>query len=207
MAVTSGGAVRIAICDPLPLFRVGVMTAAAQDGITVDEPADVLGWAVQQPEPIVLISLTSPVQWDLLTRLHRESPNATVIGLHDDVTENLSLRAIMAGAVSVLPRDATPQVLCNVCMAVRQGIATLPIASLLELVRSGRRWAAEDVVLEERESAWLRRLAGGLTVAQIAEAAGYSERMMFRLLRDLYAKLGVSGRTEALLCAREHGWV
>jgi DNA-binding CsgD family transcriptional regulator len=45
------------------------------------------------------------------------------------------------------------------------------------------------------------------TVRQLADRAGYSERMMFRLLRDLYDRLRVKGRTEALMLARERGWL
>ena len=48
---------------------------------------------------------------------------------------------------------------------------------------------------------WLRELAGGATVAQLAGRSGYSERAMFRLLRDLYRRLEVSSRTEALMLA------
>jgi hypothetical protein len=53
----------------------------------------------------------------------------------------------------------------------------------------------------------LRDLAQGRTVAQVADRSGYSERMMFRLLRDLYTELGVTNRTEAMLLARERGWM
>jgi DNA-binding NarL/FixJ family response regulator len=31
--------------------------------------------------------------------------------------------------------------------------------------------------------------------------------MMFRLLRDLYTRLGASNRTEALMRARDRGWI
>jgi DNA-binding NarL/FixJ family response regulator len=58
-----------------------------------------------------------------------------------------------------------------------------------------------------REIGWLRDLANGVSVGRIAEGAGYSERMMFRLLRDLYARLGARNRTEALMLARERDWI
>ncbi|SCF23579.1 hypothetical protein GA0070612_5163 [Micromonospora chokoriensis] len=44
-------------------------------------------------------------------------------------------------------------------------------------------------------------------MAGVAAASGYSEQMMFRLLRDLYARLGGGGRTAAMLLAREQGRV
>jgi DNA-binding NarL/FixJ family response regulator len=58
-----------------------------------------------------------------------------------------------------------------------------------------------------REIDWLHQLAGGLTVGQLAARVGYSERMMFRLLRELYDRLQVKGRTEALMLARQRGWL
>ena len=58
-----------------------------------------------------------------------------------------------------------------------------------------------------REISWLQTLASGLTVAQLADRAGYSERAMYRLLHGLYAKLNAKTRTEALLRARERGWL
>jgi DNA-binding CsgD family transcriptional regulator len=51
----------------------------------------------------------------------------------------------------------------------------------------------------------LQQLAGGITVAQLAHRAGYSERAMYRLLRGLYIKLDVKTRTEALMLARARG--
>src|SRR5262249_55405296 len=54
---------------------------------------------------------------------------------------------------------------------------------------------------------WLRRLAAGATVAQLASEAGYSERAMFRLLQTLYRKVGARSRIEAILLAHELGWL
>jgi hypothetical protein len=44
-------------------------------------------------------------------------------------------------------------------------------------------------------------------VARLAATVGYSERMMFRLLADLYARLGADNRTRALMRARDEGWL
>jgi DNA-binding NarL/FixJ family response regulator len=89
---------------------------------------------------------------------------------------------------------------------VLRGGYVLPAVVVRELLRRAARWD-EDVRLTERELAWLRDLAQGLTVAQVAARSGYSERMIFRFFRDLYEGLGVANRTEALLLARERGWV
>jgi DNA-binding NarL/FixJ family response regulator len=54
---------------------------------------------------------------------------------------------------------------------------------------------------------WLGQLASGVTVAQLADQVGYSERAMFRLLKDLYRDIGVHSRVEALMLARDKGWI
>ena len=52
---------------------------------------------------------------------------------------------------------------------------------------------------------WLRALAAGATVHQLAERIGYSEREMYRLLRAVYDRLGVPNRTQALVWATRQG--
>lgn len=59
--------------------------------------------------------------------------------------------------------------------------------------------------INDQERDWLRWMALGETVAEIAERVGYSERAMFRLLRKLYVRIGVTNRTEALLWASRNG--
>jgi DNA-binding NarL/FixJ family response regulator len=59
--------------------------------------------------------------------------------------------------------------------------------------------------LSPREREWLLRLADSWTVGGLARRAGYSEREMYRLLADVYARLGASNRTEALLFADRWG--
>jgi DNA-binding NarL/FixJ family response regulator len=54
---------------------------------------------------------------------------------------------------------------------------------------------------------WLRALSQGRTVRQLADHAGYSERMMYRLLAHLYGNMQVKNRIEALLKAQDQGLI
>jgi len=49
-------------------------------------------------------------------------------------------------------------------------------------------------------------MARGDSVASLATSVGYSERMMFRLLRDLYTRIGAANHIGALMKARDEGW-
>lgn len=55
------------------------------------------------------------------------------------------------------------------------------------------------------ELRWLRHLADGSTVAQVARTAGYTDRAFYRRLKQVYLTLGTTSRTEALLEANRRG--
>jgi DNA-binding CsgD family transcriptional regulator len=46
-----------------------------------------------------------------------------------------------------------------------------------------------------------------MSIAELAQTIGYSERAMYRLLKGLYTTIGVRNRTEALLKASQGGWI
>jgi DNA-binding CsgD family transcriptional regulator len=53
--------------------------------------------------------------------------------------------------------------------------------------------------------AWIVELSRGSTVVALAERYGYSERVMFRRLGEVYARLGAMNRAEALVAAERFG--
>ncbi|MBL0885601.1 helix-turn-helix transcriptional regulator [Myceligenerans indicum] len=61
--------------------------------------------------------------------------------------------------------------------------------------------------LSEAEVRWLRGLARGTPVVDLATAEAYSERAMYRRLADLYRKMGVGTRGEAIAVASRHGFI
>lgn len=61
--------------------------------------------------------------------------------------------------------------------------------------------------LTDQETEWLRRMIAGDRVLDIAYASGYSERALYRALSDLWDKLGVDNRNEAIAIAVENNWL
>jgi DNA-binding NarL/FixJ family response regulator len=117
-------------------------------------------------------------------------------------------RLLVEDAGAAIARDALPETVRKVFDAAVAGKSLLPVEVVRGLVTPQSSPEEEyDNVPSPQEIGWLRELAFGTTVARLADRAGYSERAMFRLLRDLYARIGVRNRTEALMRAQEHGWL
>jgi DNA-binding NarL/FixJ family response regulator len=126
----------------------------------------------------------------------------------DDASLASYVRAISAGAIGAVPRDATPADVRETFTAAVAGRSILPTDVVRALASTSTEVTANEPVRPTpREAAWLQDLARGVSVARLADRAGYSERMMFRRLRELYARLGASGRTDALIRARDNGWI
>lgn len=199
--------VRIAVLDPLPVFRHGVMAALGDAGFRSETPEDLMAWVRDEQRRVVLMTLRSADDWALLGQLHRARPDVIVVAILEDAGVTAYVRALSAGAVSAVPRDAAPEGIRQVFEAAMRGISLLPVEVVRALASPGERSPQAQDAPTAHEIEWLQQLAGGVTVAQLADRAGYSERAMFRLLRSLYAKLDVKSRTEALMLAHERGWL
>ncbi|WIX84673.1 DNA-binding response regulator [Amycolatopsis sp. DG1A-15b] len=192
---------RVVVLDPLPLFRHGAEAVLSAAGHVVDTPDDVLAWARDGRNGVVLVSLLTDADWELVGQLRHES---AVVALLDGAPPAAGARAVRTGATAVLPRGATAQALLRTVEATADGQAVLPISVVTTLATGP---SAPGAPLSPEQLSWLRQLSTGSTVAQLAGRAGYSEREMFRLLKTLYRELGVDGRMQAILRAQEFGWL
>jgi NarL family two-component system response regulator YdfI len=199
-------AVHVAVLDPLPVFRRGVAAALASLGHHVEEPRDAVAWLGDRPGGMVLLTLHSADDLNLVTAVCRLRPRPLVVALPSDDVSSLGVQAMRAGARSVVARAATVPALQRAVSATLDGETVMPndVADLLVAERSGRPPRRPAPPLPH--VAWLRRLADGGTVARLAADTGYSERAMYRLLQALYRQLGVSTRLEAIILAHEEGW-
>ena|SRR5690349_16850562 len=200
---------RVAIADPLPIFRHGVMAALADAGFDTDSPEDLLAWARVGEPRLLLFTVRKADDWALLPELCHARDETIIIAVLEEASAQAYVRALTAGAASVLPRDATPPVLREVFDAAVRGSSLVPTAVLRAIAQNTtlNGGIPEPAGPSSAEREWLRQLARGESVASLAARVGYSERMMFRLLRDLYTKLGAGNRTEALIKARDSGWI
>lgn len=174
----------------------------------VETPDDVLRWA-QDGHRIVLLSLIGEKDWELLGQLCQTT--SAVVALIDErprVPEPVraGVRAVRAGAASLLPRSVSAAMLVRTLEATADGQVVLPGEVVTALVGTTSIVTA-PVELTAEQLSWLQQLAAGSTVAQLAGHAGYSERAMFRLLKSMYKDMAVNNRVQAILRAREQGWL
>lgn len=199
--------VRVAVSDPLPMFRQGVMACLDDVLVEIEAPTDLRTWALGADRRVILLTVQAAADWDLLSDLCQARDDLVVVAVLEEASVASYLRAISAGAAGAIPRTVSMTKLRAVFRAAVEGSTVLPTDVVWAL--AGR--DAETVPVTDhpssREIGWLRDLANGVSVGRIAEGAGYSERMMFRLLRDLYTRLGARNRTEALMLARERDWI
>jgi DNA-binding NarL/FixJ family response regulator len=179
-----------------------VLSAA---GHQVETPSDPIRWASRRQSSLVLLTLTGDTDWRLLARLHDANDTLPVIALIDAISTEQGVRAVRAGARSVLSRSIAGDVLHRTVTATMDGQAVLP-AEVARWLAINASPVSSQVTPPDRIS-WLRQLASGVTVAQLADRVGYSERAMFRLLTALYSDIGARNRLEAILLARDKGWI
>ena len=61
--------IRIAVFDPLPVFRRGVLATLGDAGFDADSPDDLMAWARDEERRLVLLTLASPGDWNLLAEI------------------------------------------------------------------------------------------------------------------------------------------
>jgi DNA-binding NarL/FixJ family response regulator len=199
--------IRIAVSDPLPLFRRGVMTVLGDAGFEPQTPEELLSWIREEQRPVVLLSLLSSDDWRLLARLREARADTMVIAVLADASTRSHVQAILGGAIAAVTRDALPDTVRKVFNAAVAGKSILPVEVVRGLTTLQPPQEEDEWVPSPQEVGWLRELALGTTIARLADRAGYSERAMFRLLRELYVRIGARNRTEALIRAHERGWL
>ncbi|WP_405535634.1 hypothetical protein OG787_16780 [Streptomyces sp. NBC_00075] len=175
-------------------------------GHLVEEPQNAEAWLRERPGGVVLLTLRTAEDLDRLTALCRLRPRPLVVALPSADDASLGVRAMRAGARSVVAREATVSTLQRAVSATLDGEAVMPteVADLLVTGRGGR--TPRGPVPSPEQIAWLRRLSDGWTVSRLASDTGYSERAMYRLLRAFYQRIGVSTRLEAIMLAHDKGW-
>ena len=200
-AGTEGAVIRLVLADDHALVLDGLrLVAGAEPDLHVVATATDGERALEavrrfHPDVAVLdVQMPHMDGIECLRRVRAEVP-ATRVLLLSAFADATSLRAaVERGADGYALKTDPPQATLRAIREVAGGRLVFPA--------SARRWlgaagGADPAALTEREAAVLQLIAEGRTNAQIAAAVFLSENTVKFHLRNLFAKLGVSNRTEA----------
>ncbi|MFR9753664.1 hypothetical protein ACL02S_21880 [Nocardia sp. 004] len=123
----------------------------------------------------------------------------TVAAAYEERTLVAALAAGYHGAVDL---GTSPEAVITAVRAALYGQCTLPYDVARRLALGS---PTPDDTLDAREAMWLNRLVAGSSVLELAESEALSERAMYRRLAEVYQRLGVASRSEAIAIASRAG--
>jgi DNA-binding NarL/FixJ family response regulator len=183
--------IRLALAQAPEIEIVGATTSGSQ----------VLPLVRQTSPDVVLLDLRMPGMDGLrcLEALRERHPDVKTVVLSGCEEPDVVEAAFRRGAAGYIVKRIDPSDLPSVVRQIVDGNVYYPLearAPVTEVV---------DLGLTQREDDILKALADGLSNKQIARQFWLSEQTIKFHLTNIYRKLGVSSRTEAVRHAYEHG--
>ncbi len=152
---------------------------------------------------VVLMDIALPdVNGIEVTRtLIRDHPDVRVLMVSAYDEDEYIRSALEAGAAGYLSKTAPGEELVQAVRAVAGGTSVLQSGLMARLFKPPRQPAQGAAELSERELEVLSLLAQGMHNKELAVRMNIGTRTVDRLCDNIYAKLGVSSRTEAVVRA------
>ena len=203
--------IRLLIADDHAVVRTGLRHLVATfDGVelvgTATNGDEAVTLCAEHGPDVVLMDLEMPVLAGIeaTRRIVEAEPGVAVVVLTSFSDREQILRALDAGAIGYLLKDAEPAELERAVRAAARGEAPLD-------PRAGRALLQDRVAgspldgLSEREREVLAMVARGLPNKLIARELGISEKTVKTHLTSVFRTIGVTDRTQAALWAERHG--
>jgi two-component system, NarL family, response regulator DevR len=150
----------------------------------------------------------------LIDTLFSVNPHAVVLVLTASPDREAHARVVQAGAAGVLHKSARVKDIIDAARRLTAGESILSVNEVFELLRLAGRLQERDHKskqtierLTPREREILGALGDGLSDKQIAECLGVSVGTVGNHFMNIFKKLGVHSRLQALLFALRHGIV
>jgi NarL family two-component system response regulator LiaR len=214
--------ISILIADDHTLFRKGIrgMLEAEPDMAVVGEAAtgnEALGQARKLMPDVVLMDIKMP---DLdgveATRtLHREMPHMGIIFCTMFEDDEMVFAGLKAGGRAYILKGADPETMLRGIRAVAHGESLLSPAVAQKVLRQfaalpGEAPTGHDPLYDEltpRELEVLTWVGKGQSNKEIGAQLGISEKTVKNHIANIFSKLHVCDRTQAVLCAIRKGLV
>ena len=211
-------AVKILIVDDHAVVRDGlrVMLSRREDFLVVGEAENGLEAVAKFREldpDVILMDLRMPELngVEAMRQIRAENSEAKFLVLTTYDTDEYIFDAIEAGAKGYLLKDASREDLFQAISAVHRGeslvqpgVASRVLDRLAQLTRQAGQ-AAEPQLLSDRELEVLQLMASGAANKQIASDLTISESTVKTHVTNIFQKLDVNHRTEAVTKAMSKG--
>lgn len=211
--------IRILLADDQTLLRQGlaVILNSEEDLTVVGEAAnglEAVELARKLAPDVVLMDVQMPVMdgVEATARIHGLLPRCRVIILTTFDHEPYVRDSLRSGAVGYLLKDTPAGEMVRAIRAVFRGQALLQSTSAARILsglargRSGEEQEMREG-LTERETEVLRLVARGMKNEEIARELCIGEGTVKTHLRNIFAKLGLEDRCQAVVYAYEKGLV
>lgn len=206
----------ILIVDDHPIFRKGMraLLASLPDAELVDEASS--GMEAQrkaadlQPD-MVLMDLQMPGGngLDAIRQIVQTSPHIRVLVVTMFEDDDNVFAAMRAGARGYVLKDAGDEEITRAIRAVGKGEAIFSPAVAVRMMQffNVRPELPRDLFpdLTESERNVLRLMAKGVTNEAIAEQLSFSSKTVRNYVSNIFSKLQVADRAQAIVKAREAG--
>ena len=199
---------RVLVVDDHALHRDGIRQILGQrpdiQVVGEAESAELALVLINQLRPtVVLMDIRLPGMngIEATRRIRRDHPGTRVLVVTAYDDDEYVRGALEAGASGHLSKAAPGRQLVEAVRAVAAGSTVIEPTALTHLLAGADRAPAPAARLTERELAVLGLLAQGLHNKQVASRLGISRRTVERHCDNIYDKLGVGSRTEAVVQA------
>jgi DNA-binding NarL/FixJ family response regulator len=206
--------VRVVLADDHALVREGTAELLERAGgiAVVGQAADgheALELVSAMRPDVLLLDLAMPGLdgLEVTRRALVISPMTRVVALTAHEEQPYVLAMLQAGASGYLSKSSRGREVVQAVRAAAAGETVFSSAIGRSVTRSALGEGPPEAPLTPRERDVLGAAARGLGNKQIAAELGMSARTVQTHLTSVFAKLGVSSRTEAVLLAVKRGWV
>lgn len=205
--------VRVLVVDDHQVVRMGLRTllSVVDDLVCVGEAGngqEALALVAELRPDVVLMDLKMPIMDGptAIAQMRTDHPAVGVVALTSLEDETMAARALEAGAIGYLFKDAGEDELVGAIRLAAKGQGVVAPEAMQALV--ARRTAAQyEVQLTEREGEVLRLVGRGFTNPQIADALAISVSTVSFHVHNVLDKLGAKTRTEAVSIAAREGLI
>lgn len=211
--------IRVVLADDHAVVRKGIREFLEEEGDiqVVGEAADgrsAVELTFDQSPDVAVLDIQMPGLngIEVTRRIKAERPGVRVLVLTAYDDDPYIFAALQAGASGYVLKSAPSEELIRAVRAVSRGESALDpavTAKVMQQLASGKPAGAMGAVetLSEREREVLRLAAHGLTNKAIGQQLHISDRTVQGHLANIFDKLQVGSRTEAVMLALKQGWV